>query len=79
MFYILTALAGFFGVLITVPFNSMFYNLAKNDIADEFIIFNEVFVNLGRVITLLLVLLFIANIKLSFLVAAVSYIYFFRF
>lgn len=79
IFYILTVMAGFFAILTTVPIDTIFYQFAKKDTADEFIIFTEFFVNLGRVATLALVLLFVYNIKISFIITALSYFYFFVF
>jgi MFS family permease len=78
--YILTILAGFFGVLITISFNSIFYGMAKKDAnTEEFIIFSEFAVSLGRVALYSFCLLLVSKISLSFWLAAASYIAFFFF
>lgn len=41
-FYVLSILAGFFGVLIMVPFSSIFYINTKNNHIENFVIFREI-------------------------------------
>lgn len=74
-FFVLSVLVGFFGVLISVPFNSILYKNAKESHVEDFIIFREIPVSIGRVAIYSIGLLLVSNIKLSFLVAAVSYLY----
>jgi MFS family permease len=73
-FYLLSALAGFCGVLISIPFSSMIYRNAKDSHVEDFVIFREVPISLGRMLLYLLALLIVSNIKLSFLLAAASYL-----
>ncbi len=78
LFYALTLLAGFFAALIFIPFNSIIYTLARENNIREFIVFREIPVTLARLSVYSLAILFVLNIKLSFLVAATStLIYFF--
>jgi len=78
LFYILTILAGFFSILITVPFASIGYGSAKKDEdgTSEFIITREVAVNIGRVIIFSVAILMVNNIKFSFLLSGLAQIYF---
>lgn len=73
-FYLLSVLAGFFGVLISVPFNSIIYQNAKDNNVESFLIFREIPVALGRILLYCFALLFVAKIKWTFLVAAGSYL-----
>jgi MFS family permease len=73
-FYILSVLAGFFGVLISVPFTSMIYQNAKQSHVEDFVIFREIPVALGRILLYSLGLLVITKIKLTFLMAASAYL-----
>lgn len=76
MFYILTVLIGFFTMFFLVPFTSLVYGIAKKDARDEFFVFREVPVAIGRIVILSLALLFVGNIKTMFLFAGVAYLYF---
>lgn len=67
---------GFFVVLISIPFYSTMYKLAKGEKTDEFIVFREIPVFVGRIFVYLLALVFIDRLDLSFIVAALSNIYF---
>lgn len=79
VFYLLTILAGFFSILIIVPFTSLIYGAAKENHGNvsEFIILREVAVNAGRVLIFLLGIIFVSNIKLTFLLSGLGHIYFF--
>jgi len=81
LFYILTILAGFFSILITVPFTSIAYGSAKKDEGgtSEFIILREVAVNTGRVLIFSIAILMIGNIKFSFLASGLVFVYYFFF
>ncbi len=74
--YVLTILAGFFTILILVPFTSITYNLAKGDNIDEFIVFREIPVAFGRVLILLLALVLVTKLELTFLLVGISHIFF---
>jgi MFS family permease len=73
--YLLTVMAGFFTVLIIVPFASVTYNLARKGNIDEFIIFREIPVALGRISILLLAMLFFKQQELTFLFAGISHLF----
>lgn len=73
-FYVLSILAGFFIVMITVPFTSIIYRNAKDSHVEDFVIFREIPVAIGRVLLYCFALLVVAQIKWTFLVAAGSYL-----
>jgi MFS family permease len=79
VFFITAIITGFFTILIMVPFNTIIYSTARKDKFDDFIIFREIPVALARISIYSLCLLAISNIKLTFLIASFSYIYFFFF
>jgi len=74
-FYLLTVMAGFFTVLILVPFTSVTYGLARRGNIDEFIIFREMPVALGRVFILLLALIFVNQLGFTFLFTGISHLF----
>jgi len=76
-FYFLSILAGFFYVLINVPFNSIIYGMAKKDHIEDFIIFREIPVTLGRLIVYTTAIILASKIKFTFILAGLSYLYFF--
>lgn len=73
-FYLLSVVAGFCGVLISIPFSSMIYRNAKDSHVEDFIIFRELPISLGRVTLYVLALLIASNIEWSFVAAAASYL-----
>jgi len=75
-FYVITVLAGFFTVLLLVPFTSLIYSIAKKDTMDEFFVFREIPVAIGRITILSLALLVVNKINITFLAAGVAYLYF---
>ena len=74
--YIFSILVGFFTVLIMIPFTSLTYTTAKKEGIDEFIIFREIPVAIGRTFILALGLLLTTKIEFIFLVSGLSYILF---
>lgn len=74
--YLLTIMAGFFSILLFVPFDSIIYSLAKKSNIDEFIVIRETYVNTGRVFLLFIALIFVNNLGVSFLLASLSQIFF---
>ncbi len=75
LFYVLSVLAGFIGVLITIPFNSIFYINAKNSHIEDFVIFREIPVSLGRVFLYSFGLFIASKVKITFLLSAVPYLF----
>jgi MFS family permease len=73
-FYILSVCAGFFGVLISLPFNSIVYQNARQNKVENFIVFREIPIAFGRLLIYSCALLLISKIKLTFLLAALSYL-----
>lgn len=78
VFYTLSILSGFFLVLLLVPFTSLIYGIAKKDedTTDEFFVFREIPVAIGRIVILSIALLVVNNIEITFLAAGVAYLYF---
>jgi MFS family permease len=74
-FYVLSVLAGFFWVLVSVPFTAIIYKNAKTTHVANFVIFREIPISLGRTCLYLIGLLFVTKIKWSFILAALSYAY----
>lgn len=69
-FYVLSILAGFFGVLISVPFTSIAYKYAKETHVEDFTIFREIPISLGRILLYGMGIIFVAKIKWTFIVSA---------
>lgn len=78
-FYLLTILAGVFGALIVIPFTAFVYDYAKKENSAQFIVFREFPVIIGRLVTYSVVLFLVANIKIAFLLAAFSSVFFLLF
>ncbi len=76
-FYISTLIVGFSGILLTIPFTTIIYNLAKGNNIEEFIVFREIPVTLGRVVIYSMGLFFVSEINYLFLLLAFSGIFFF--
>ncbi|MCX6796701.1 MAG: MFS transporter [Candidatus Falkowbacteria bacterium] len=79
LFYVSTLLAGFTMTMFIIPFTALIYNTAKENNknkVEEFIVFREIPVAIGRIIIFSLALLFVSNIKLLFPIAGLSYLYF---
>lgn len=74
-FYILSILAGFLSALISVPFNSIFYINAKNNQVEDFVIFREIPISLGRIMLYGAGLFIISQIKISFLISVIPYVF----
>jgi MFS family permease len=72
LFYILSISAGFFSILILIPFNFFTTKITKENNIDEFVIYCEIPILLGRVIIYSICILLVSNLKLSFLVTAAS-------
>ena len=76
LYYVFTVLAGIFAILFLVPYHSRLFKLAKRNKIDEFFIFREVPVWLGRLAMLILALVFVGNFKMLFPIAGLVYLYF---
>lgn len=79
--YLLTILAGFFSILIIVPFSSISYGAAKKDEegVGEFILLREVAVNAGRILLFVSAIALAGNIKATFILSGLAHLYFFFF
>jgi MFS family permease len=79
LFYFSTLISGFTMTMFVIPFTALIYNTAKENNknkVEEFIVFREIPVAIGRIIIFSLALLFVYNIKLLFPVASLAYLYF---
>ncbi|RLJ10073.1 MAG: hypothetical protein DRP15_01305 [Candidatus Aenigmatarchaeota archaeon] len=65
--YLLTILAGFFSLLVSIPLTAMTYELAKKSNIDEFIVFREIPVSSGKIISFITCLILIKYIEYTFL------------
>lgn len=75
--YSISLLAGFFAIMISVPFNAIFYNKAGEDSdTDEFIFFREIPTFIGRAF-LWIILIFVADkFTIAFALAALASLFF---
>lgn len=76
LIYLITIVAGFVTVLFIVPFTSYGYSLPKEDEIDEFFVFREVPVAIGRILILSIALFFVNKVNIMFALAGLSYLYF---
>ncbi len=76
IFLISSMFAGFFGILISVPFYSKMYKMAKEKETDELIVFREIPNFIGRLSVYSLAIIFVDRLDLSFMWAAVSNVFF---
>ena len=75
-FYGLSGIIGFFGALVFVPFSSIFYINAKNNHIEDFVIFRELPISLGRILLYVTALFLLTNIKLTFLFSSLPFLFF---
>jgi hypothetical protein len=75
-YYVLSIVAGFITILISIPFDTIGYNVAKSENIDEFIVFREIPIALGRLLIYSLALAITLKINYSFLMAAIAHIYY---
>ncbi|MFH0891537.1 MAG: hypothetical protein V1867_02025 [Candidatus Falkowbacteria bacterium] len=76
VFYALSILAGMFTVLFLLPYTSRVYSLADKKSIDEFFVFREIPVAIGRIALLAAALLFVDNLNALFPIAGAAYLYF---
>lgn len=73
--YILSIVSGFFVIMFSVPHAAETYELAKKEEhIDEFIIFREVPITLGKVAILVFAMFFINNINIAFIVTGLNFL-----
>lgn len=77
IYYILTAAAGFFGILIYIPFNAMTFNMSKKDNILEFLLFREFTLLISRLMAFGLAFFLVDHLDYAFIAAALSNIFFF--
>ncbi|MCK5212135.1 hypothetical protein KAJ89_05525, partial [Candidatus Parcubacteria bacterium] len=69
-------IGGFVMMLFLIPFHSLIYSAAKRNTTDEFLVFREVPVAIGRIIFLSLALLLVNNLAFLFPIVGIVYLYF---
>lgn len=75
MIFLLSTFAGFFTIMFSIPHSAETYAIARKERrSDEFIIFREIPVSLGKIAILLVALLMVSNIELSFLITALTFL-----
>ena len=72
VFLLASVSLGFVGALVGIPFSAYVYRLAKRRRTDEFLVFRELPVFLGRIPVYLLAFLFWNQLQYGFLLAAAS-------
>jgi hypothetical protein len=77
IYYILTVMAGFFGILIWVPFSAYIYGLSKKENTAEFMVFREFFIMVSRLCFFGMALYFAGDLKSIFAAAAAANLLFF--
>lgn len=77
IFYISTLIVGFAGILLTLPFTTIIYNLAKGNNVEEFIVFREIPVTIGRIVIYSFGFLLANEISYLFPILALSSMVFF--
>jgi len=75
--YLLSLLAGFFILMIDIPFSAIFYDKAaeKKD-PDEFIVFREIPIVIGRNILWILMLFLVDKFTITFILAGLASLFF---
>ena len=75
LIYILSTFAGFFVIMFSVPHSAETYELARKEKhVDEFIIFRDIPIALGKVFILFIAFLAISKIELSFLTTGLNFL-----
>lgn len=73
--YLLSILSGFFVIMFSVPHASEMYELAKKEKhIDEFIIFREIPITAGKILLLLVSMLFLSKINIAFLLTGLNFL-----
>lgn len=75
-YYATTVIAGFLITFFAIPFHSLIFSIAKKNTVDEFIVFREVPVAIGRLLFFFIALFFISHLKFLFPLAGLAYLYF---
>lgn len=79
IYYVLTAAAGFFGILISIPFNAMTFNISKKNNIAEFLLFREFNLLISRLMAFGLAFFLVDRLDYTFIAAAFSNLFFFLF
>ena len=75
-YYLLTVYASLAGAVLLIPFMSLMYSLAKERNLEEFIIFREIPVVLGRSMVYALAAIFVVSFKSVFVIMALVVLWF---
>ncbi len=75
MIYILSVFSGFFVIMFSVPHTAETYRLARKEkYLDEFIIFREIPITIGKISLLLISMLFLSKINLAFIITGINFL-----
>lgn len=74
--YASSLLMGLALTMTLLPYTTQVFKIAKGGVVDEFFVFREVWMNAGRIILYLLVILLGTNLTWSFPIAGLAYLYF---
>ncbi|MFH0840833.1 MAG: hypothetical protein V1865_02550 [bacterium] len=75
-FYVISIIISFAMIMFVIPFTSLVNNTAKKDNLDEFFVFDEIPMAIGRIIIMVLALIVATKLEISFIIAGLSYLYF---
>lgn len=76
VFYALSVLSGIISVLFLLPYTSRIYGLARKDMTDEFFVFREIPVAIGRIMILAIAFFLVGDLNWLFPIAGTAYLYF---
>ena len=74
-YFILSFFSGFLGALILIPFSSIFYINAKDNHVEDFVIFREIPLSIGRVLLYGIGLFLVGHIKIIFLFSLLPFLF----
>lgn len=74
-YFVLSFFSGFLGALISIPFRSIFYINAQDNHVEDFIIFREIPLSIGRVLLYGVGLFLVDQIKIIFLFSLLPFLY----
>ncbi len=75
MIYVLSIISGFFVIMFSVPNTAETYELAnKEKHIDEFIIFREVPITIGKILLLLISMFFLSKLNLAFILTGLNFL-----
>lgn len=74
-YFVLSFFSGFLGALISIPFRSIFYINAKDNHVEDFVIFREIPLSIGRVLLYGIGLFLLGQAKIIFLFSLLPFLF----